>query len=113
MWPHGAIIATTNKKPGTLPGLQDKSVLAAISVAEEGSVAEANHLLDVARTPLRLGEAHVVLAEPAVVGEVLLFQLRPPGGFFFEDLWIDILEAGINIFWFDVQVFLPIVGQVV
>jgi hypothetical protein len=54
-----------------------------------------------------------VLAEPAVVVEVLLFEARPPGRLLLEDVRRYVLETGARVFRLDVEVFLPVISQVV
>jgi len=54
-----------------------------------------------------------VLTEPAVIGEVFLFELGPPSSLFLEDLGVNVFQAGVDVFGLDVEVFLPVVSEVV
>jgi hypothetical protein len=48
-----------------------------------------------------------------VVRKVFLFEAGPPGGLFFEYIRSDVLEASVRLLRRDVQVLLPVFGQVV
>src|SRR5215207_1552747 len=63
------------------------------SLTEQCGVAKLDHLLDVLRTPARIGDAVAPLAEPAMQRQVFLFEARPFLGFLLEDLLIDLFES--------------------
>src|SRR5439155_14030731 len=54
------------------------------SIAQQGGVAQADDLIGVLAAPAGVGDADVVVTEPAVVVQVLILELSTPGVFLGE-----------------------------
>src|SRR3990172_4799258 len=82
-------------------------------VAKESGVAEGDDVLDVLGTPARVRYVRAALTEPLVDLEVLLFEIAAPVVLLFEEFRIDVLETLVHLLGVDVEVFAPVIRQVV
>src|SRR3990172_580197 len=113
-WPAKSMVgAQDDRWPGRHGNRTRAGPWSTALVAKEGGVALSDDVFHVLRAPAGIGDGDMTLAQPEGDLEVLLLQVAPPAVLFSEQLWVNLLQPLLHLVRVDVEVFAPVVGQVV